>query len=298
MAQERDYATADMSPFNRPACPLTEPSEQSRRASTVSTADSREPEDKKSSNKGNGSFLPEDDQRVNLSKYRLPEALTKLNQVLPRTLDNVIKSSVENILSQVTAESEINWRLREEERLKSQDNGERSKKTRREVDKGKRVDRMRVRSTTAEGSNSSSEPFDARLVPTPPPSEQANSFPPTEKASPSTESELELAPETAAATSTDLTTANFGPRKNRSHTANTSSSSPSNPRKWQLLRTVFRKLSDTDPYLGLLRHHSTGDLNHPDLRTRLKKTKEALHLGQETGFVFPHTSHILFYSLY
>lgn len=292
MAQERDYPTFSLCSADRSACLLTGPNGQSRGVSAVSAAGFRDSEDRHSSNKGNGSSLPEEDQRVDLSKYGLPEALTKLNQVLPGTLENVIKSSVESILSQVTAESEINWRL-QQERWKSHDSGERANEADRGVDKGKGVNRMITRSTTAEGSNSSSEPFHARLVPTPPPSEEAISLPTTEKASPATGSELELVSDTAAATEMDLTTANSGPRKNRSHTVNTSPSSTSNPRKWQLLRTVFRRLSDTDPYLGLLRHHSTGDLHHSDLRSKLKKTKGVLHLGQETGFVFPHDSHEL-----
>lgn len=293
MAQEPDYPTFSLCSSDRSACLLTGPKGQPKGFSTVSTAGFRDSEDRQSSNKGNGSSLPEEDQRVDLNKYGLPEAVTKLNQVLPGTLENVINSSVENIISQVTAESELHWRLRAEERWKSGDGGERAKEADRGVDKGKGVNRMITGSTTAEGSNTSSEPFDSRLFPTPPPSEEAFSLPSTEKASPATGSELELASDTAAATEMDLTAANFGPRKNRSHTVNTSPFSPSNPRKWQLLRTVFRRLSDMDPYLGLLRHHSTGDLHHSDLRLKLKKTKGALHLGQETGFVFPHASHNL-----
>lgn len=282
MAQERDRPNAVLPSTDQSAHAMTEPSGQSRITSTVSTTRSIRSEDRESLNKGNESSPSEDGQQVNLAKYGLPEAIKELSQVVPETLDSIIRASVENILSQITAEREVHLRLQEEERWKSEDNGERAKNKVRVVVTGKAVDRVLSKPTTTDGSHSSSEPLDTRLIHTPPPSEGIISLPTTMKPSPVTENETDFA----------LETTSFEPRKNGSHTANTNSSS-SNPKKWKLLRELFRRLSETDQYLGLFHHRSTGELHYPDLRSRLQITKQALHLSQETAFVSQHTSCVL-----
>ncbi|KUI66577.1 E3 ubiquitin-protein ligase arih1l [Cytospora mali] len=240
----------------------------------ISTTGSKDPEGRESPTKENDSFPPGDDKRVNLRKYGLPEALTKFNQVPPDTIDYLINSSVENILTQITAENEIQWCLQEAERRRSEHNSDQAKEGGGRLVKGKEVDRIPLISTSTGGSNSPSGLFDRRLVPTPPPSEETISFPTTDKASPSTESEISFPPETAA---TATATGSSSP------TVNTSPSTPSNIKKRQFVKAVFGRLSDTDPYFGLLRHHSTGDLHQIDLGARLKKTKLALRFSQETG---------------
>ncbi|KUI57546.1 E3 ubiquitin-protein ligase arih1l [Cytospora mali] len=269
MARDFDHSTTGI--------PLIELSthllrELSVNSPTISTTGSKDPEERESPTKENESFPLGDDLRINLRKYGLPEALTKLNQVPPDTIDYLIKSSVENILTQVTAENEIQWCLQEAERRGSEQDSDQAKESGGGLVKGKGVDRIQFISPSTGCSDSPSDLFDRRLVPTPPPSEETTSYPTTEKASPSTKSEINFPSETAA-----TATGNSSP------TANTSPSTPSNIKKHRFLKAVFGRLSDTDPYFGLIRHHSMGDLHQIDLRARLKKTKLALRLGQETG---------------
>lgn len=286
MAQQPNHQNLDLCLSEWSTSSLPEPSGLCRRVSAASTTASEGSEDEQCLNKYKEFTSLEDDQWVDLSKYGLPEALTKPYQDLPETLESVIQSSVDNMLAQVAAESELHWRLKEEDRGRSEEDSDQSKDKGRILDKGKGVDRTSAVSTAAEGYNTPSRSSSHRLVLTPPPSKATSSVPSTEKASPSAESAFEFTPE--AAPTDGLTAANTRPRGNSSPTVNTSSSCPSNPKKRHLLWTVFRRLSDADPYLGLLRHHSTGELHQAsDLRERLKKTKKALYRNRETGFVVP-----------
>ncbi|KAK7729260.1 hypothetical protein SLS53_009290 [Cytospora paraplurivora] len=144
-------------PFERDlsACPTTV--SNGKQSVGVSIAESDKPREVVLPNLGIDGAPPEDDQ-VDLTKYGLPEALTKVDQVLPEILDITINSSVDHIISQVTAESELRLNVQDEKRTFQEDVKQDVKRVGWAMDKGKAVERIPDVSTASDGLYTSSEP--------------------------------------------------------------------------------------------------------------------------------------------
>lgn len=210
----------------------------------------------------------DDEDMVDLAKYGPPDALTKLNQTVPATIITIIEDSIIAARAQIEGEQELRDRCSEQEEYnRVRDEAERDVEGRRAEDcsclhegKGKQMEALRhIRRSPASTSRTASDQTGSRLFYTP-------SDGLTPSAGTDTESEAETETLTAVPTMMDNGPGTIpapGPR---------STSTSATPRRRDLIKSMFRKTSDSDARRHALRR-STGALQ---LKAKLKHAKQML----------------------
>lgn len=280
MDEEAGRPTFDLSSFLTFAFPAAEQDQPSLQARTeIITLGSGDPEEQQDLSSRHSDLTDgEDDGVEDLAKYGPPDALMRVSQAVPPTVMEVIKDSIGSVQAQVTAETDLRCRQKEEEKLRAEEE-------RRQVDvnlksigtgKGKAVEGAQsLESAIAQISSAASDRTDYESF-----------YTPSEGQTPTGDTNSEVATEEATEEDTDVD-ATSTPRPK------VISASAIYPRRRDLLKAVLRKISDTDTRRRIVRR-STGGLRHPELRAKFKLAKQLLQHTDptETAYVLPATSSV------
>lgn len=209
--------------------------------------------------------VSEDEVLVDLIKYGLPDALAKLNnQVAPITVLAIIGDSVDNIRNQVDAEREVRRRQEHIERQNAPEEQQHQSKdeTLQSFDKGKGIEGPQNTPVSAPASSVASDNIDTASVHT----LSQGQFP-----SADAQSEAETDVPKAEDTGPDSSPI---PRPKVSSTS-------AIPRRRDLIKAMFRKVSDADTRSHVLRR-SAGALQ---LKAKLKYARHIWQGEVQTAFV-------------
>ncbi|KAJ4394552.1 hypothetical protein N0V93_003771 [Gnomoniopsis smithogilvyi] len=199
--------------------------------------------------------VSQDEELNDLAKYGPPEALEKLNQTVPVKVMSVIEKSIHNVQAQVDAETAMRHRQERERGRSPQEQQYRSRDEYHvSIDKGKGLDTSQVTPVSGPASSIASDQTDTASFYTPPEGGQ----------SPSADAQCETETETHVATAED-SNHEFTPMPRFK-----ASSTSAIPRRRDLIKAMFRGMSDTDARRHVLRR-STGALQ---FKAKLKHARQ------------------------
>lgn len=202
--------------------------------------------------------VSDDEMSVDLTKYGPPDALAKLNQSVPATVITVIEKSIDTVRAQVETEQKLRRRHEEAERSQSaREKGQHRTEddSRRQPGKGRNVGAPRDIRVSVPESSPASDQTDTLLF-----------YTPSEGQTPSASTESDAGMEALTATPTaadndlDLTPT-LRPK---------SLSASATPKRRDLIKAVFRKMSDSETRRQAIRR-SVGALQ---LKAKLKHAKK------------------------
>lgn len=209
----------------------------------------------------------QDGKLADLKKYGPPAALAKLNKTVPVTVLAVIENSIDNVRAQVDTETEL--RHRQEQMRRQNTQAELSHQVRKEslgsTGKGKRLETPQIKSVSDPASSAASEQ-----------TETASFYTPSEGCqSPSADAQSEIGTDVPIAGDN---VPHFTPMPRLK-----ASSTSAIPRRRDLIKAMFRGMSDIDARRHVLRR-STVALQ---FKAKLKHAKQIWQGEVQIGFVSP-----------
>ncbi|KAF3762556.1 hypothetical protein M406DRAFT_82840, partial [Cryphonectria parasitica EP155] len=262
MAETKGRPNYDLSSFLTFTLPKVEQDANSAELSAVPPkGEPIQDSDKQQESQSPDSVPPanvESEDLIDLAKYGPPDALVRLNQVVPSQVKAVIDSSIDNIRAQVAAETELHRQQKEqEERRKIEEKASQS------VDESKISETNQVGPDDTPVSNATSIHSDSESFCT-------ASEGRTMSLDSTSEAETEAVSLGAATEQTGLGAGSMGRPKS-------SSTLGLPPRRRDLLKAVLQKIGDTDTRRRVL-HRSTGALRQSEaqLRAKFRHARETL----------------------
>lgn len=269
MAEQEGRPTFDLSAFSSftsPAagqadpmsCEMTETVENDSKKFRVQKGDLSNPKTELLMTRQDGGEL------VDLTRYGPPVALAKLNQTAPLTVIAVVENSIDNIRAQVDTETQMQRRQEQTKRQYVQEKQKhRAKdKTLEVIDKGKGVEGVQIGPASSSISSIASDQ-----------TETASFYTPSEGRSPSVDAQSEAG--TNGPTTEDQIPF-FAPMPRLK-----ASSTSAIPRRRDLVKAMFRRMSDIDARRHVL-HRSKGPLQ---FKARFKYAKQIWQGEVQAGFV-------------
>lgn len=263
MDEEAGRPTFDISSFlafafqtadpPQPRSSIDEPAEEPKNESAASRGE------QDAAGPPEGKTAAGDDESVDLAKYGPPDALTRLNHIVPQTVMSVVEDSVEHVRSQVAAETELHRQREEGKRAHVEGESPMA------VDKGKGVEGAPAAPVATQVSSAASDRTDTESFYTP---SEGHSTPGDADA------RSEAEPEEVVVLDNAVEVISI-PRPKAVSTSAIS------PRRRDLLKAVLRKISDADSRRHMVRR-STGALRHSEVRAKLKHAKHVLQHADVT----------------